>query len=95
MQLKITEEVNTIPWSQGVREAPAKLVKLARESSEEGIPTAIGKIKNTITGKEQWCIMQCGQGPDVAYRHEGDETPDPAEQPPPLPTTAPSDPQGG
>ena len=53
MQLKITETINTVGWSEGVNNAPADLVTKAKAMAEEGKPATFGKIEGT----DNWVVI--------------------------------------
>ena len=67
MQLTITETVTTVGWKEGCSNAPKDVVDFAQKSSEDGIPTAFGKIDGRDEG---WVVIQTNQKPYIAYRYE-------------------------
>ena len=53
MKVELTETVLTVPWSEGVQNAPAELVVKAKALAEEGRPATFGKIEGT----EMWVVV--------------------------------------
>ena len=56
----IKETVNTVPWSEGVTNAPADLVKAAKELAESGLAAVFGKIDSDSERAYVWCLLSIG-----------------------------------
>lgn len=55
MQYSLTEIVNTVPWNEGITNAPADLVTKAKQMAERGEPVILGKI--TTDADQPWVIL--------------------------------------
>ena len=54
MKIELTETINTVPWSEGVSNAPAELVLKAKQMAEEGQPATFGKVEGNET---TWVVV--------------------------------------
>ena len=72
MQITVIERIETMGWNLANQQAPAEVVRHAKEVSDEGWPVAIGRYKSTGA----WCVViynEDGQ-PKVAYQHPAENT---------------------
>jgi hypothetical protein len=66
MKIELTEIVNTVPWSEGVSNAPSDVAVKAKQLAEEGKPAIFGKIEGT----DAWVVVgaNLGNALQVVYR---------------------------
>ena len=67
MTYKITETVETIPWPEGLNNAPAEIAVKAKQLTEAGTPAIFGKVQ----GSGNWVILCVSEQDNklfVAYR---------------------------
>ena len=69
----IKETVNAVPWSEGVSNAPAELVKAAKELAESGMAAIFGKIQSDTENSYVWCIVTAGSTGVVRIAKRGSD----------------------
>jgi hypothetical protein len=62
MTYKITETITTLPWLEGLNNAPAELVTRAKIMAEQGTPVNFGKNETN-----NWVILSISEANNLAY----------------------------
>ena len=70
MKYTLSETIETVGWSEAVGNAPADLVKIAKEMAERGEPATFAKIQhNTTPATFTWCIVSINSEGHIYCAH--------------------------